>query len=443
MLHSENSIDTENYDLYILNIKSCKPIIEYKLNLHYLSEKYYFIEEKNLALLISGSNIGIYRTSDYQNDELSLKLYFSEIKICQINSGFFAILEKEILLFLEIKYDNKNNPIQLAIPKIINLKNYSDYNDYNFYNHYYHYNGLEYIGKNYLIFLKLLFSFEKKGNSLIIKSQHLKSLFGYDLQYITQIVSDKNNNQLALLIMNYYDNYHKKYNILIWKTLLCFYDMNEIYDEGKKCNIKKVLKLKDTMLHLTILNKDIYFCYNNSELYLISSKYLEIISIYKFYPLKYWNFIKILNNTKMIFFYKIFTSKKEKKSLHIYNYANNQFKLMFKCYHKKKVMDKKIIISKNKKNIKLHFINYKKNVESYTDDSEDNDDSDDNDDNGYYSEDNNLHYTINNHAQKIIAKKNKKHLKELGAKQLNKKQKKGIKKIRVNIKNKEIDIFNY
>ena len=365
MLHSENS-NTENYDLFILNIKSCKPIIEYKLNLHYLSEKYYFIEEKNLALLISGSNIGIYRVSDYQNDELSLKLYFSEIKICQINSGFFAILEKEILLFLEIKYDNKNNPIQLSIPKIINLENYSDYNDYNYY---YAFNGLEYLGKNYLIFSKLLLSFEKKGNSLNIKSKHLKSLFGYNIQYITQIVSNKDNNQLALLIMNYYDNYHKIYNILIWNTLLCFYDMNEIYDEGKKCNIKKVLKLKDTMSHLTILNKDIYFCYNNSELYLISSKYLEIISIYKFYPLKYWNFIKILNNTKMIFFYKIFTSKKEKKSLHIYNYANNQFKLMFKCYHKKKVMDKKIIISKNKKNIKLHFINYKKNVESYTDDS--------------------------------------------------------------------------
>ena len=129
MLHSENS-NTENYDLFILNIKSCKPIIEYKLNLHYLREKYYFIEEKSLALLISGSNIGIYRISDYQNDELPLILHFSEIKICQINSGFFAILEKNILLFLEIKYDNKNNPIELSIPKIINVKNYSDYNDY-------------------------------------------------------------------------------------------------------------------------------------------------------------------------------------------------------------------------------------------------------------------------------------------------------------------------
>lgn len=434
MFHNGNSIDPENYDFYNLNIKSCKPIIEYKLNLHYLSEKYYFIEEKNLVLLISGSNIGIYRISDYQNDELPLILNFSEIKICQINNGFFAILEKNILLFLEIKYDNKNNPIQLSIPKIINVKNYSDYNDYYPYYPYYHYNGLEYIGKNYLIFSNSLLSFEKKGNSLIINSKHLKSLFEYDIEYITRVVSDKDNNQLGLLIINYDNNDNKYY---IWKTLLYFYDMNEINDEGKKCNIKKLLKLKDTMLFLTILNKDIYFCYNKSELYLISSKYLEIISIYKFYPLKYWNFIKILNTTKMIFFYKIFPMKKgRKKSLHIYKYENNEFKLMFNYYHNKKEMDKIIIISKNKKN-------EKKNVESYTIDTEDNDDSDDNDDNGYYSEDNNLHYTINNHAQKITAKKNKKHLKELGAKQLNKKQKKGIKKIRVNIKNKEIDIFNY
>ena len=43
---------------------------------------------------------------------------------------------------------------------------------------------------------------------------------------------------------------------------------------------------------------------------------------------------------------------------------------MFKCYGKKKIMDKKVIISKNKKNIKLHFINYKKNNESYKYDTE-------------------------------------------------------------------------
>ena len=136
----------------------------------------------------------------------------------------------------------------------------------------------------------------------------------------------------------------------------------------------------------------------------------------------------------MNYFYNI----DRKKSLNIYEFTNNKFKLMFNCRHKRKVMDKNIIISK-KKHIKLskpddkiiYSNNNAKDIEDNDDDSE------------YYSEDYNLDYNINNYAPKITAKKNKKHLKELEDKKLNKKQKKGSKKIRVNIKQTGIDIFNY
>ena len=99
--------------------------------------------------------------------------------------------------------------------------------------------------------------------------------------------------------------------------------MNELHDKGKNCKIKKVLKMKGTSnWFLKILNKDYYLCHNNTELYLISSKYLEIISEYKNYPFTFWDFILIFNSTKtkMIFFYNI----SRKVSLHIYEFTNNK-----------------------------------------------------------------------------------------------------------------------
>ena len=444
MLYNRYYTKAEYFYFYNQNFKNCKPLIDYKLNLYYIGEKYHLIKEKNLALLILDNNIGIYNIYDYQNEPFSLKLYYNDIKICQINSGFFAILKRETLIFLEIEYDYENKPIKISIPKIINLVNFSknyDHYYYNYFDYYYNDNDIEYIGKNHLIYLDLininenllLFSFEKKDNSLIIKSEYLQKLFGIEKKYITQIFSDKDNNQLALVINDkYYNNFY-----YVEKKSLYFYDMNELDDKGKNCKIKKVLKMKWSYLLLQIFNKDYYFCHNKYELYLISSKYLEIISIYKNYPFTSWDFILIFNSTKtkMIFFYNIY----RKKSLHIYEFTNNKkFKLLFNCRHKRKVIDKKIIISK-KKHIKL----YKQDDKFiYTNNNaKDIEDSDDNSE--YYSEDYNLDYSIKNYAQKITAKKNKKHLKELGAKKLNKKQKKGSKKIRVNIKKTGIDIFNY
>ena len=438
MINDRYYTKAENFNFYNQNIKNCEPLIEHKLNLYYIGEKYHLIKEKNLALLILGDNIGIYNIYDYQNEPFSLKLYYSETKICQINSGFFAILKRETLIFLEIEYDYENKPIKISIPKIIYLFNFNKNYEHYYYNND---NDIEYIGKNYLIYLEpinieenfLFFSFEKKDNSLIIKNEHSTKLFGIEKKYITKIFRDKDNNQLALVI-KYYNNYYNDENIFLY-----FYNMNELQDKEKKCKIKKVLKMKGkSNWHLKILNKDYYLCHNNYELYLISSKYLEIISKYKNYPFKFWDFILIFNNTKtnMIFFYNIY----RKVSLHIYEFTNNKkFKLMFNCRHKRKVMDKKIIIYK-KKHIKLSKLDdkflYSNNNDKNIEDSDD-------DDSEYYSEDYNLDYSIKNYTQKITAKKNKKHLKELGAKKLNKKQKKGCKKIRVNIKKTGIDIFNY
>lgn len=304
MINNRYYTKKENFDFYNQNIKNCKPLIEYKLNLYYIGEKYHLIKEKNLALLILGNNIGIYNIYDYQNEPFSLKLYYSETKICQINSCFFAILKRETLIFLEIEYDYENKPIKISIPTIIYLVNFNKNYDHYYYNND---NDIEYIGKNHLIYLEpinieenfLFFSFEKKDNSLIIKSEHSTKLFGIEKKYITKIFCDKDNNQLALVI-KYYNNIYNDEN-----NFLYFYNMNELHDKGKNCKIKKVLKMRGiSNWFLKILNKDYYLCHNNTELYLISSKYLEIISEYKNYPFTFWDFILIFNSTKtkMIFF---------------------------------------------------------------------------------------------------------------------------------------------
>ena len=116
MINDRYYTKAENFNFYNQNIKNCEPLIEHKLNLYYIGEKYHLIKEKNLALLILGDNIGIYNIYDYQNEPFSLKLYYSETKICQINSGFFAILKRETLIFLEIEYDYENKPIKISIP---------------------------------------------------------------------------------------------------------------------------------------------------------------------------------------------------------------------------------------------------------------------------------------------------------------------------------------
>jgi len=459
----DNSI-LENYDIYNANIKYCKSLIKYKLKLYYIGNKYHFIKEKNLSLLIQGDTISIYNESELKNDSFSIKLYYSEVKICQINSGLFAILKRDTIFFLNIEYDSQNQPITITFPKIINLEK--------------NYNNIEYLDQNHLIVFNYdsfsLFIIKKNGIELKIKD--IETLFGMYINSVKKILFDKENNQHLLI----------DYNSRIY-----FYEINRI-NEDNDGNIKMKYYLKKLLnihgingkeLDLKLLDKDNLICYNNATLFLISLKYLEIISIYNIFKKKNKNkyniiinphfgmplqpqvkrpwikrrsFLKyslfILNNTKMVLIYNIYNH-----NLKIYKYINNLFLLRFRCCIVKEIIDIKIINNKKEKIIISQANNRKitNDNDYYIDDDYDDNSINEND---YYNDDdyddnsindkdnnNNSEYNINNYYKKPFNKKYKQRLKDKRIKKLKEKSKKISKKIKININNDYniIDIFNY
>ena len=229
------------------------------------------------------------------------------------NADHYHYVYKKVEMFLlELQYNSSNKNVQLVIH---NLKLNDTIYDLDAFNK----NNIIFIDKEYIYFYNLV----NTNMNLISK---ISIIGNFDPYFI---IADKLNQQIILL--NSYE-----YNLLLSYNI----DNKSFY--YSKINVKKNFRgfIRDWRKGFKILNKDTYLLsINNNSIYLISSKYLELICEYDF-EYKFDNYF-ILNNMNMIFFiYKshIAIYKFEKGELNLYKKKN--------CKYYEKMIDIKNINDK-------------------------------------------------------------------------------------------------
>ena len=294
--------------------------LEDNYNHKYIIEQMHIIKDKNLILLLTKYDIRIYDINDLNfNSCICFKKiqneddYRNNIKIVMISDEFFILRKAELLyrggdthlhheyknvelFLLELQYNSsyKDKKVELIIHNLKLIETIYDLDAINK-------NNIICIDNKYIYFYNLV----KTDMNLISKISIIYNFYPYF------IIADKLNQQILLL-------HSYKYNLLSYNiNNECFYYKENILHEKQKSYFNIDFFHSE---RFKILNKDTYLSsINDDRIYLISSKYLELICEY---DLKY-KFDKyfILNNMNMIFFiYKshIAIYKFEKGELHLY-----------------------------------------------------------------------------------------------------------------------------
>ena len=228
------------------------------------------IIEKNIFILIYIDDIEMY---NYKNNEivLTVKARISNTKICKINPENLVILGDSSLYFAKIEYDSKNNPISLYYFYCIKME--VDILDFDIINE----NNIVIIDNTQIHLLNI--SYNK--NSIIYNIS--RTINNYQNCGVYYIIADKINNQIVAYSLKLNSHFLFIKNFIF---ILKFYDLtltpknkdfifkdNECYIPYPYDNIIKKCKFK-------ILNNDLYILISLGKIYLISSKYLEIVSQY-------------------------------------------------------------------------------------------------------------------------------------------------------------------
>ena len=269
------------------------------------------IIEKNIILFIYTDYIKIYNFI-LNNFVFDAKAKNKKSKICKIDPENLVSLGYSTLYFSKIEYDSMNNPIKYYYFDCI--KSASVIIDFDIINK----NNIVYIDELNNIHLLNIFFTE---NNIIYNISRTETInYNY---YDNFILADKINKQIVLCSEKIkYDDY--SYNYYYSKRdHVCFlklYDINLIpknkmfkFEERESFytysrDITEACKLK-------YLNSDLYILFFFQKIYLISSKYLEIVSVYDLSSYSddslekinfiYYKFI-ILEKSKNIILYKEF-----------------------------------------------------------------------------------------------------------------------------------------
>ena len=274
----------------------------------------HYIKEKNLLLFILNKEIRIYYKYDFlgKNCLCSTSVDVHDAKILKINYEFFIVFYSSSISFLQIEYDMFGIPNKITFPEYLINNDIKKLNsdimvDVDIIDE----NNILFIGKdNKVYFIK------KKIKEFFIDK--IIDIHQYNNYYYNFILTDKINNN-AIIHFNY-----TKYFL----SYIYFYELN--YDFSRK----KIIKLTKEKIEkpLIILNQNNYIYCGKKRIYLISSKYYEIVSIFKikYYeinnifrePYSNYGFSKIFsfNNSNKFFIYQ---EKNEFKYILFYELVNN------------------------------------------------------------------------------------------------------------------------
>ena len=286
-------------------------------HIQYINENLFLIAIDRYIRILKGTK---YICSLYKN--LS-----NNSKICKINNELFVILNKICcccycyfdydnyfgeLDFLKIEYNSEKNPIKM---EIIHFPNLGDLTDINVIDE----NNIITIDANKAIYLFNINSSNKQYNikkKIDLKNYNLKNK---DFDYYSTLI-DKINSQI----------------VIYTEQVLDLYELNESFIPKKQLYIK-FNKIGYGYINFSILkkfvNKELYIYYYYQSIYLISSKYFEIIcNININIEIKNIYIVDNLNNIIICDIYNKFLLK--------YKFINNQLKFQNKKHLKgRKIYD--------------------------------------------------------------------------------------------------------
>ena len=267
------------------------------------------IIEKNLFLLIYIDHIEMYNFEE-KKIVLIIKSGIKDSKIRKINSEILIILKNNILYFVKIKYNLENNPIDLYYFDSIELEN--DIEAFDIINE----KNIICVDDRYDAHLfnvsycndKISYNISKSENIFVYHDIN-NSITSYMYYYINnKIIVDKINNQIVFFQQELFREDEVSY-YYYWNDniFIKIYDLN-LSLKNKVFKLSgKFIKYYDECSHdeCKILNSNLYIIFFRNKIYLISAKYLEILSIYTLSkPLRNCNKIILEKSERIILYNK-------------------------------------------------------------------------------------------------------------------------------------------
>ena len=313
VLSFRNEIKTKDeflglYYRYLQKIKLINNSLDFGFKHEFYTRKISFIlpiKEKNIVLiLLNGDELRIYKLNDIKDNNYyvtkdldiihgyAIKLYNIDNKIILIGGKVYSYDTHEFyhhLSFIEIVYDRNNKPIDI---KLLDKEKYEDISE--LYQKAYSFDLLDEE--------KMIFT-DKDNHAYVIQKNKYNNFFLYktfdivksyhDSKNENEILCDKYNNNIIIYYKIKINNNKDKY-------IFNIYDLD--YNPKKIINYKREAEDEFTD-YLKILNKDFYLYFCRKTIFIISSKYLEIVSFYKINDIKnrYLYEIFVLNNANRIF----------------------------------------------------------------------------------------------------------------------------------------------
>ena len=280
------------------------------------------IIEKNIILLIYNNYIKMYNFI-FNNFVLTVKAKIGGTKICKINPENLVILDDSRLYFSKIEYDSENNPIKIYYFDSIKLP--CAIIDFDIVNE----NNIVFIDMFNTIFL-LNITYNK--NNIIYNISEKGEIFYYNYynyEYDTYILVDKINKQIVLSSEILIEDWHWWNTYNNYNLFIKFYDIN-LSPKNKEFKFKEnrfYICPNDLIrgTKLKYLNSNLYILFFYKKIYLISSKYLEIISEI------------IINISSNYLCYNSIILEKSKNIILCSKYEQHLFKL----FHNEIILDEK------------------------------------------------------------------------------------------------------
>ena len=269
--------------------------------------KVYVIPETNTILLFTLEDIIFY---NFELNEISfiLRQGMAKADIYKINSKKLLFHIKGDLCFIYIKYDSMNRPIKIY-NKYLKIKQIKYISSVNVIDD----NNIVVIDSSENLYL---LKKDRDGNYFIDKQKKIicSPFISHNNTYTSFLYTDKSNERIILYLgteKEYYDYIDNESRVT-----LCFYDI--YFEEIKELTFQINNKTFCSNQDFHILNNETYILFFGQKIYLISSKNLEIVSIYDNINLpNHRENILILNQTKNIFIFPC-----------IKNYYANHFKFV-------------------------------------------------------------------------------------------------------------------
>ena len=263
------------------------------------------------------------------NDDYQIKLYRINPEIILIDYLYFAYrIKQHFFSFIEIEYDKNDKPINI---KLLNEEKYEEIKKGN--NFFY---DLGLLDDNVIIFtsktdLVFIFKKDEENNFYLDKKIYIEppdkfdeiinsgKFFGINCN---NVFVDRVNKNIMIyrdcaMIPNIYSSIENNY------VFIYFYD----YD----FNLKKIINFEEDSegpmskeCFLTILNKEFYLVIYYKKVFLISIKYLEIITTYNLDLYHHWVFIPYNSNRIISFSYE------RDITMFIYKFHRNEIKFVEK-----------------------------------------------------------------------------------------------------------------